>query len=294
MAPTVSQGPGTRPRRRGHWQLLLVVLLLVVPLLEVVVIIAVGRAIGGWQTFFLLLAESMFGAWLVRREGARAWASLQEALTTGTMPSRQLSDAALVMVGGVLLLAPGFITDFVGFFLVLPFTRPLARRLLEAVPARKVPDRGPTRRRAAPPPTTSSRAKSSNRPSPRRSSGSVDDGRPQRDRHRPRSPTPGRAPSTGRGPSISYARQAVRLLVGFSPRDSRSRVRRSSSSSSSSGIERRSRSMSQWVRTCLVSLGVTSGPSRSLASLPQRHSHTGGTSASTLNGSSMRCPCGHT
>ena len=138
MAPTVNQGPGTRPRRRGHWQLLLVVLLLVVPLLEVVVIIAVGRAIGGWQTFFLLLAESMFGAWLVRREGARAWASLQEALTTGTMPSRQLSDAALVMVGGVLLLAPGFITDFVGFFLVLPFTRPVARRLLEAVVARRL------------------------------------------------------------------------------------------------------------------------------------------------------------
>ena len=92
-------------------------LLLVVPLLEVVVIIAVGRAIGGWPTFFLLLAESMFGAWLVRHEGARAWSSLQEALTTGTMPSRQLSDAALVMVGGVLLLAPGFITDIVG---VLP------------------------------------------------------------------------------------------------------------------------------------------------------------------------------
>ena len=138
MAPTVNQGLGTRPRRRGHWQLLLVVLLLVVPLLEVVVIIAVGRAIGGWQTFFLLLAESMFGAWLVRREGARAWASLQEALTTGTMPSRQLSDAALVMVGGVLLLAPGFITDIAGFFLVLPFTRPLARGLLEAVVARRL------------------------------------------------------------------------------------------------------------------------------------------------------------
>jgi len=54
------------------------------------------------------------------------------------MPSRQLSDAALVMVGGVLLLAPGFITDFVGFFLVLPFTRPVARRLLEAVVARRL------------------------------------------------------------------------------------------------------------------------------------------------------------
>ena len=140
MAPTVSQGNGAGPRRarRGRWGWLLVVLLLVVPLLEVVVIIAVGRAIGGWPTFLLLLAESAFGAWIVRHEGARTWASLQEALTTGQMPSRQLSDAALVMVGGVLLLAPGFITDIVGFFLVLPFTRPVARRILEAVVARRL------------------------------------------------------------------------------------------------------------------------------------------------------------
>jgi UPF0716 protein FxsA len=132
-------GPG-RPRRahRGRWSLLLVVLLLVVPLLEVLVIIAVGQAIGGWPTFGLLLAESAFGAWLVRHEGGRAWSALQEALTTGRMPSRQLADAALVLVGGVLLLAPGFLTDIVGFFLVIPFTRPLARGVLETVVARQL------------------------------------------------------------------------------------------------------------------------------------------------------------
>jgi UPF0716 protein FxsA len=131
MAPAVG--------RRGTWLwTVLVVLLLVVPLLEVVVIIAVGRAIGGWPTFFLLLAESAFGAWLVRHEGGRAWQSLQTALTTGRMPSRQLADAALVLVGGVLLLTPGFLTDLVGFFLVLPFTRPAARKALEAVVARRL------------------------------------------------------------------------------------------------------------------------------------------------------------
>lgn len=129
--------PAVRRRRSWVWTIL-VVLLLVVPLLEVVVIIAVGRAIGGWPTFFLLLAESALGAWLVRREGARTWLALQDALTTGKMPSRPLADAALVLVGGVLLLAPGFITDIVGFFLVLPFTRPLARRILEAVVARRL------------------------------------------------------------------------------------------------------------------------------------------------------------
>jgi UPF0716 protein FxsA len=46
------------------------------------------------------------------------------------MPSRQLADAALVLVGGTLLLTPGFLTDLVGFFFVLPFTRPIARRFL--------------------------------------------------------------------------------------------------------------------------------------------------------------------
>lgn len=131
MAPAVG-------RRRSWLWTVLAILLLVVPLLEVLVIIAVGRAIGGWPTFFLLLAESALGAWLVRHEGGRAWQSLQSALTTGRMPSRQLADAALVLVGGVLLLAPGFITDIVGFFLVLPFTRPVARRALEAMVARRL------------------------------------------------------------------------------------------------------------------------------------------------------------
>ncbi|KRE63182.1 hypothetical protein ASG78_07635, partial [Nostocoides sp. Soil756] len=114
------------------------VALLVVPLLEVLVIIAVGRAIGGWPTFLLLLLESLLGAWIVRREGARTWSALRDALRSGRMPSRQLADAALVLVGGTLLLAPGFVTDAVGLFLILPATRPLTRRWLEALVARRL------------------------------------------------------------------------------------------------------------------------------------------------------------
>jgi len=114
------------------------VLLLVVPILEIAAIIAVGKVIGGWQTLVLLLLESALGAWLVRREGGRAWRALTSALNTGQMPSRQLSDAALVLVGGTLLLTPGFVTDVFGFFCVLPFSRPLARRILLAVLARRV------------------------------------------------------------------------------------------------------------------------------------------------------------
>ena len=136
MAPPVGGAP--RARRRPPWLTVLFLMLLIVPILEIAVIIAVGRVIGGWQTLVLLLVESALGAWLVRREGARAWSALVNALNTGRMPSRQLADAALVLVGGTLLLTPGFLTDIVGFFLILPLTRPLARRALETVVARRL------------------------------------------------------------------------------------------------------------------------------------------------------------
>ncbi|GII51839.1 hypothetical protein Pth03_02280 [Planotetraspora thailandica] len=103
---------------------------LVVPVLEIWVLIQIGSVIGGWQTVALLIADSVLGAWLVRREGRRAWAALQSAVQSGRMPDRELADGGMVVAGGALLLTPGFLTDVVGFVLILPFTRPLARRVL--------------------------------------------------------------------------------------------------------------------------------------------------------------------
>lgn len=109
--------------------LLVVALLLLLPVLEIFVIVSVGSAIGAWPTAGLLIAISLIGAWLIRREGRRAWHTLREAVTTGRMPDRELADTPFVLLGGVLLLIPGFVTDLAGLLLVLPFTRPLARRL---------------------------------------------------------------------------------------------------------------------------------------------------------------------
>ena len=125
-------------RRRPRVLRWVFLLLLIVPVIEIAAIIAVGRAIGGWQTLVLLVLESLLGAWIVKREGARTWAALQEALRTGRMPGRQLSDAALVLIGGTLLLTPGFVTDIVGFFFILPLTRPLTRAWLEVVVTRRL------------------------------------------------------------------------------------------------------------------------------------------------------------
>ena len=118
--------------------LLLLLLFVVVPIVEIYVIVQVGEAIGVVPTLVLLLADAVLGTWLFRREGRRAWEALRQALGEHRVPTREVADGALVVLGGSLLLAPGFLTDVVGFFLVLPFTRPFARRLLEVVVARRL------------------------------------------------------------------------------------------------------------------------------------------------------------
>jgi len=106
------------------------VLFVVVPLVEIYVLIQIGQVIGAWTTILLLVADSVLGGYLIKREGSRAWQALRAALQSHKMPARELADGALILIGGTLLLTPGFLTDVVGFFLILPFTRPVARRLL--------------------------------------------------------------------------------------------------------------------------------------------------------------------
>ena len=136
MAPT--RRLNRRGRRRPRWGWYAFLALLVVPVAEITLIVAVGKVIGGWQTLALLLLESALGAYLVKHEGRRAWQALTGALNSGQMPGRELADAALVLIGGTLLLTPGFLTDLVGFFFILPFTRPITRRWLQRVVERRL------------------------------------------------------------------------------------------------------------------------------------------------------------
>ncbi|MEZ0580488.1 FxsA family protein [Nocardioides sp. MH1] len=122
----------TTRRRRRWWPLAIVIAFVVVPLFEIYLVIQVGQAIGPWWTILLLVVDSVIGAWLVKREGRRAWQALREALRTYRPPAKELADGALILIGGTLLLTPGFASDVVGFLFVLPFTRPVFRRLLTA------------------------------------------------------------------------------------------------------------------------------------------------------------------
>ena len=116
-------------RRRVPWWVL-ALLFVVVPVLEIYVLIQVGQVIGAWWTVLLLVADGFLGSWLMKREGTKAWRALREALDERRMPARELADGALILIGGTLLVTPGFLSDAVGFFCVLPFTRPLARAAL--------------------------------------------------------------------------------------------------------------------------------------------------------------------
>jgi UPF0716 protein FxsA len=111
---------------------LLILAFVIVPLVELAVILQVGQLIGPWWTIALLVLDSIVGAWLLKREGARAWRSFRDALGEGRWPGDEVTQGALVIVGGTLLLTPGFVTDGLGLAMLLPVTRAVLSRLIRA------------------------------------------------------------------------------------------------------------------------------------------------------------------
>ena len=88
------------------------------------------QLIGVWWTIALLVADAILGSLLARSQGRSVWRRFNEALQAGRPPAREVMDGALVLFGGALLLTPGFLTDILGVFLLLPPTRALVRAVL--------------------------------------------------------------------------------------------------------------------------------------------------------------------
>jgi len=107
----------------------LLVLFLVVPILELWVIFQVGDLIGFLPTIGLLIAVSIAGTWLLKQQGVATWRRLQANLNQGRMPTDEVTDAALILFGGALLLTPGFLSDVLGLALLIPVTRAGVRRV---------------------------------------------------------------------------------------------------------------------------------------------------------------------
>lgn len=114
-------------QRRGNiWLALTGLGLLLYVVAEVAALIWVAGEIG-WWTLLILLGSSLIGIFLLQREWKKAWGALSESLRTGQLPSGQLADATLILIGGILLVLPGLLSDIAGALLLLPFTRPFVR-----------------------------------------------------------------------------------------------------------------------------------------------------------------------
>jgi UPF0716 protein FxsA len=117
-----------------------VVLLLmftVFPAVEIFLLLQMGAAFGPLTTFAFVLLTGVLGAWLAKREGFAVLAKLSDEMRTGLPPGPRIAEGALVLVGGVLLITPGVLTDLTGILLIFPPTRRfLAPRVVRFVSAR--------------------------------------------------------------------------------------------------------------------------------------------------------------
>lgn len=118
----------------------LFLLFTVVPAIDLYLLIKIGGYIGAGPALALAVGVGLVGAWLARREGVRVLREWQAAVVRGEMPREGVTSSLLVLVGGVMLIAPGFITDIIGLLLLIPPTRRIvadwlaayARKQLEA------------------------------------------------------------------------------------------------------------------------------------------------------------------
>lgn len=119
----------------------LILIFTIVPFIELSLLIEIGARIGTFNTILVIVVTGIIGAYMARIAGINVLFKIQENLREGIFPRDELFDGILVLIGGVLLLTPGLLTDALGFFLLLPFGQALVRRWLKEIMKRKI-DRG--------------------------------------------------------------------------------------------------------------------------------------------------------
>ncbi|MDF3933151.1 FxsA family protein [Pseudomonas citronellolis] len=130
--------------------------LLLFPLIELAVLIKVGSVIGVGWTLLLLIAGAFLGAALLRVAGLATLWRARERLAQGELPEKEMLEGLVIAVGGALLMLPGFISDIIGLFCLLPFTR----RLLLGGVQRRMREQEERRRAFAGDPAAQSRGPS--------------------------------------------------------------------------------------------------------------------------------------
>ena len=108
----------------------LLLLFTVVPLLELVLLLWIAEHTGWKFTLGLVIFTGVLGAWLARQQGLRCWQRFQQQLAQGELPADSLLDGLMILIAGAVLVTPGVLTDLVGFALLIPPVRKLARQHL--------------------------------------------------------------------------------------------------------------------------------------------------------------------
>jgi len=110
---------------------ILFTLFIIIPIVEMVLLIKVGGMIGAIPTIGLVMLTAVIGVALLRQQGFDTLTRLQSRLANGEIPGTELLEGAMLLIGGALLLTPGFFTDGVGFICLIPtFRRPIAQALI--------------------------------------------------------------------------------------------------------------------------------------------------------------------
>ncbi|WP_198244342.1 FxsA family protein [methane-oxidizing endosymbiont of Gigantopelta aegis] len=105
---------------------------LTVPFIEIYLLLQIGGIIGVFPTIFMVVFTAMLGAWLLRKQGLATWLRFQESINKGIVPAYEMIEGPILLVGGALLLTPGFFTDAIGFACLVPGLRKkIARYVIE-------------------------------------------------------------------------------------------------------------------------------------------------------------------
>jgi len=102
-----------------------------IPILEIYILIKIGSIFGAFTSIIMVIFTGFLGAYLARIQGLNTLFRIQESIREGRMPSGELIDALLIVVAGLLLLTPGFLTDTIGFILLIQTTRNLIKFWLQ-------------------------------------------------------------------------------------------------------------------------------------------------------------------
>ena len=105
------------------------ILFTLVPMIELAILIEIGSRVGTFHTIMLIISTGVVGALLAQSQGLAVIRKIQEEISFGRAPADELFDGLFVLVGGVLLITPGILTDLIGFAFLLPITRNLIKQL---------------------------------------------------------------------------------------------------------------------------------------------------------------------